>query len=77
MFSHNVGGLDRTLRTWGGLALLLVGLLLLGGVAGSSFGLAVAAIGVLGVGTGAGGYCPLYQPFGISTVRTSRTRAAE
>ncbi len=77
MFTQNVGGLDRTARIWGGLALIAAGLLLFGGFAGSGVGLAVAVIGAWAMVTGVASYCPMYQPFGISTARTSRAKVAK
>ena len=74
MPAQNVGGVDRTLRLVGGLVLLPAGLLLLGGAAGSGSGLAVAAVGLIGLVTGATGYCPTYWLFGFSTARTKNNR---
>ncbi|HEU5316059.1 MAG TPA: DUF2892 domain-containing protein [Chloroflexota bacterium] len=73
MPAQNVGGLDRALRLVGGLVLLPAGLLL-GGAASSGLGLAVAAVGLIGLVTGATGYCPTYWLFGFSTARTKHHR---
>jgi hypothetical protein len=72
MPAQNVGGLDRALRLVAGLVLLPVGLLLLAGAAGSGLGLAVSAVGLIGLVTGATGYCPSYWLFHISTAKTKR-----
>ena len=66
---RNVGGCDRCLRLVVGLALLPLGLLLLGGLQGEVWGLVVAAAGVLLLATGLIGFCPLYVLLGISTAR--------
>ena len=66
---RNVGGLDRCARLMVGCALLPLGLFLLGGFRGETWGLVVAAISVLVLATGLIGFCPLYVPFGISTAR--------
>ena len=57
----NVGGLDRKLRIAGGLAVLLAWALLL---RSHYF---VLVIGLILLGSGLVGSCPLYLPFGIST----------
>ncbi len=64
---QNEGGLDRAIRVVGGLVLLLIGLFMLGGTAGATLGVVVAMIGVLGLVTGAVGWCFLYRILGIST----------
>lgn len=73
MLHRNEGPLDRAIRLAAGIVLVPVGLFALGGVAGGIAGLIVAGVGVLPLVTGATGFCPLYVPFGVSTVR----RAAE
>jgi len=60
----NVGGFDRTLRIVVGLGLLSLILVLEGNA--RWWGL----IGLVPLGTGLTGWCPLYLPFGISTCRT-------
>lgn len=69
MFPKNEGPADRAIRLAAGLVLLPAGLFPLGGLGGSVVGLVVAAIGLLGLVTGATGRCVLYVPFGISTLR--------
>lgn len=68
MFKHNEGILDRILRVLLSIVLLLVGLFLLNGLQGSVPGLVVAGLGLLPLTTGLTGFCPLYVPFGISTL---------
>jgi hypothetical protein len=74
MFRHNVGGLDQAVRLAFGAILLPAGLFLLGGLGGSLTGLVVAAAGLIGLATGAAGYCPLYVSFGISTAERRRSK---
>src|SRR5918994_5967376 len=71
MFSKNEGPTDRTIRVVAGFVLIAVGLFVLGGVEASVAGIVVAAFGGWLVATGAIGVCPLYVPFGISTLRTT------
>ena len=71
MFRKNVGPVDRAIRLTGGAWFLAVGLFLLGGLQGTGVGLALAALGLWFMLTGAIGVCPLYVPFGISTLRTT------
>jgi hypothetical protein len=68
MFKRNEGILDRIVRVTLGMVLLPAGLFLLGGLQGSVLGLLIAGLGVLGLVTGLTGFCPLYVPFGISTL---------
>jgi hypothetical protein len=72
MFKRNVGILDRIVRVTLGLVLLPAGLFLLGGLQGSVPGLLVAGLGLLGLVTGVTGFCPLYVPFGISTLEKEK-----
>jgi hypothetical protein len=72
MFKRNEGLLDRVVRVVVGLALLPAGLFLLGGLQGSALGLVAAGLGVLGLITGLTGVCPLYIPFGISTLKKEK-----
>ncbi len=73
MIRRNVGGLDKTARLVLGPLLLLLGLFFFGGLRGEWPGLLIAVVGLLGLATGATGYCPLYVPFGISTAREKKT----
>ncbi len=59
----NVGGFDRALRIVVGLGLLSLILILEGNA--RWWGL----VGLVPLGTGLMGWCPLYLPFGISTCR--------
>lgn len=72
MFKRNVGILDRIARIVLGTVLLPAGLFGLGGLQGSVLGLLIAGFGVLGLTTGSTGVCPLYVPFGISTLEKER-----
>jgi hypothetical protein len=77
MFKRNVGILDRIVRIVLGAVLLPAGLFVLGGLQGSVLGLLIAGFGVLGLVTGSTGYCPLYVPFGISTLEKERELIAK
>jgi hypothetical protein len=68
MFKRNEGLLDRIVRVVLGLVLLPIGLFLLGGLQGTVLGLVVAGFSLLPLITGLTGFCPLYVPFGISTL---------
>jgi hypothetical protein len=57
---HNIGTVDRIVRIVLGIAIAVAGF-----VFHSWFGL----IAVIPLATAASGFCPLYLPFGISTVR--------
>lgn len=62
----NMGTIDRVIRV---ILAVVVGILYYGG---SITGTTAAVLGVLAViflVTGATGYCPLYGPFGISTMK--------
>ena len=67
MFKKNVGRLDRTVRIIAGVALIPIGLFLLGGWQGNSTGILVAILALIPLVTGLIGSCPAYVPFGIST----------
>jgi uncharacterized membrane protein HdeD (DUF308 family) len=60
----NVGGTERGIRIVVGIALIAAGAL-----AGLSEGLTIAAyvVGAVALVTGAVGYCPAWQLFGINT----------
>lgn len=75
MITKNMSRLDRTLRFIAGAVLIPVGLLALHGWEGSAIGLAIAVFAVLPIATGLVGFCPLYVPFGISTLREDRGAA--
>jgi len=67
MFKRNEGILDRIVRVALGLVLLPAGLIWYG-LQGNIVGLVIAGFGVLGLLTGFTGVCPLYIPFGFSTL---------
>lgn len=62
----NMGALDRILRT--GIA-LLVGVLYLTGQISGLTALILGAVAVIFLFTSSVGSCPLYLPFGLSTLR--------
>jgi hypothetical protein len=70
MFTKNEGPIDRAVRVLAGFVLIAVGLFVLGGVEASVAGIVVVVFGGWFVATGAVGVCPLYVPFGISTLGT-------
>ena len=79
MLRKNVGGFDRALRFVVGVALILVGLFVLGGWQGNVVGIIVAAFALIPLVTSLIGFCPAYVPFQISTRSDdegSRTRHA-
>ena len=69
MFKRNLGRLDRTIRLIGGVVLILIGLFPLGGWRGNSSGIDIALFGLWPLMTGLIGFCGLYVPFGISTLK--------
>ena len=72
MFKRNEGIIDRTLRVLLSMVLLPTGLFWLSGLQGSVLGLAVTGFGLLPLLTGLTGFCPLYIPFGISTLEKEK-----
>ena len=72
MFKRNEGIIDRTLRVLLSMVLLPTGLFLLDGLQGSVLGLVVAGFSLLPLITGLTGFCPLYVPFGISTLEKEK-----
>ncbi len=68
MFKRNEGILDRIARVTLGLVLLPTGLFLLGGLQGNVLGLIITGLSAGPLITGATGFCPLYTPFGFSTL---------
>lgn len=77
MIKRNMGRLDRALRFSVGAALIPVGLLVLGGWHGDVIGLGVAGFALAPLATGVTGVCPLYLPFGASTLRGEQTAAGQ
>lgn len=65
---HNMGILDRVLRTFVVAPVLIVISLVVFGV-GSVLGIVALAFAGVMLATSAVGFCPLYTPFGISTRR--------
>lgn len=79
MFKRNEGTIDRILRVILAMVLLVVGLFWLGGFQGRVLGLVVIGFSLLPLITGLSGVCPLYVPFGISTLEKEKkltTRSA-
>jgi hypothetical protein len=72
MFPKNEGSADRIIRVVAGIGLISVGLFVLGALDVSVLGIVVAAFGVWFILTGAIGFCPLYVPFGFTTVPKSQ-----
>lgn len=72
MLRKNEGPADRTIRVVGGTLLTVVGLILLGGLEASAVGIVAAAFGAWFIVTGAVGFCPLYVPFGFTTLPKSQ-----
>jgi hypothetical protein len=72
MFKRNEGIIDRSLRVLLSMVLLPTGLFWLGGLQGSVLGLAVVGFSLLPLITGLTGFCPLYVPFGISTLEKEK-----
>ena len=60
---RNIGTIDRVLRVLGGIALVVVGFAVLEGTAG----IVVGVIGLIPLGTGLIGWCPLYSLFNLRT----------
>jgi hypothetical protein len=76
MFKPNEGALDRSLRVLLGIVLLPTGLFLLHGWHGNLPGLLLAGFSLLPMLTGLSGFCPLYLPFGFSTLnKQQKTRS--
>jgi hypothetical protein len=65
----NIGVIDRRARIVIGVGLALIGVTTLGGLLGFStvVGIVLTLIGLILVGTGAVGMCPVYRILGIST----------
>lgn len=60
----NVGKTDRLLRVGIGITLIVFGVVISG-----TYGMIIATIGVIPLGTGLAGNCPVYTLFGIKTCR--------
>ena len=72
MLKRNEGIIDRTLRVALAMVLLPAGLFWLGGLHGTVLGLVITGFGLLPLITGLTGFCPLYIPFGISTLEKEK-----
>ena len=68
MVKQNIGRLDRTLRFIIGVALIPIGLFAVGGWQGNLIGVLVTTFALLPLVTSLTGFCPVYIPFGISTL---------
>jgi hypothetical protein len=77
MFKRNEGIIDRSLRVALSIVLLPTGLFSLGRVQGSVLGLVVTGFGLLPLITGFPGFCPLYVPFGVSTLEKEKKLVAK
>lgn len=64
----NVGGLEKPIRIVGGLSLIGVGAF--GGLSSVAMGV-VLTLGIVFLGTGVIGYCPLTSLLGINTCHSS------
>jgi hypothetical protein len=64
--TKNMGSADRIIRVV--IAIVLVALYVTG-VIGGTLGLVLIALSVVFVGTSLIGFCPLYLPFGLRTLR--------
>ena len=72
MFKKNLGRLDRAVRLIVGVALILIGLFLLGGWQGKGDGILVAVLALGPLTTSLIGSCPAYTLFGTSTLEEKR-----
>ena len=66
MFKQNIGTVDRTVRVAVGIILAALGMLVLKGMAAN----VVSIVALIPLITGIVGFCPLYVPFKLSTVKT-------
>jgi uncharacterized membrane protein len=63
----NEGTIDRVIRAVAGIALLVIGVMLVKG----AFGVVLDVLGAILLITGVMGFCPLYTLFGINTASKS------
>ena len=63
----NEGNLDRIVRTILGITALIVALTVLDVMTGATFGVIVAAIGVILIISAIIGFCPMYKVIGLET----------
>lgn len=73
MPSQNVGGVDRSVRLFVGILLLAVDAFLI--PSGSRYEAIVGFVGLMVLLTGLLGFCILYVPFGMSTVKKMDVKA--
>lgn len=64
---YNMGKADKTIRILAGVTILAAGV-----ISGSWWGL----VGLIPLATAMIGWCPLYAPFGISTIGKAKSAAA-
>jgi uncharacterized membrane protein len=62
---QNMGTADRVIRAVGGIALVVVGFFVVTG----TIGIIMVIVGAILLVTSAVGFCPLYAPFKISTIK--------
>ena len=67
MFKQNVGTVDRVVRIALGIVLAAIGMLVLKGTAST----VVSIVALIPLATGIVGFCPLYVPFKLSTIKQS------
>lgn len=77
MFRANMGPTDRIVRLVVGVALAATGLFTLNGLQGDLAGIVVAALALPLLATSLTGFCPLYLPWGISTLGRKGPPAAK
>jgi hypothetical protein len=65
MFKQNLGTVDRAIRIGLGIVLAAIGMLVLKGTASA----VVSVVALIPLVTGLVGFCPLYVPFKLSTVK--------
>ncbi len=65
MFKQNVGTVDRVIRIGLGIILAAIGMFVLKGTASTI----VSIVALIPLATGIAGFCPLYVPFKLSTVK--------
>ena len=65
MFKQNVGTVDRVVRIALGIILAAIGMLVLKGTASTI----VSIVALIPLATGIVGFCPLYVPFKLNTVK--------
>lgn len=68
MSRQNMGRTDRVLRFVVGTVLAVIGLFTLNGLEGALAGLAASVLALILLATSLTGFCPLYVPWGISTL---------